>query len=400
MKRPASGPPEVNIFTRMSELARRYDAVNLGQGFPDDSGPAHIIEAASAAMREGRNQYPPVPGVPELREAVARHQRTWYGLEPRPDGGVLVTTGASEALAAAILAFVGPGDEVVVLEPFYDSYRSCVELAGGVLVPVRLRAPGHRLDEAALAAAIGERTRVLLLNSPHNPTGTVLDEAELRAVAALAKAHDLLVISDEVYEHLVYDGGRHLPIAALPGMWDRVVSVGSAGKTFSLTGWKIGWATGPVELIERVQAVKQYLSFAAGTPFQYGIARALESGPDYYRRLLADYRLRRDRIVAGLRDIGFTVHRPQGSYFVTAGIEPFGGGDGMEFCLRMAEQCGVVAIPNQVFYADPDGGRTAIRFAFCKPVAVIEEGLRRLRRGLKPADAPLQSRTIIDQERP
>jgi N-succinyldiaminopimelate aminotransferase len=384
-----SGPgrrPETTIFTTMSALAQRHGAVNLGQGFPDESGPSHIIEAAARAMRDGHNQYPPLAGIPELRRAIAAHQRHWYGLAPDPDEGVTVTAGATEALTAAILAFVDPGDEVIALEPSYDSYTAAVALAGGTLVPVRLEAPegaqGHwRLDPARLAAAVSDRTRLLLVNSPHNPTGTVLDREELGAIAALAVERDLIVVTDEVYEHLVFDGREHVPLATLPGMWDRTVTIGSAGKTFSVTGWKIGWATGPAELVARVKDVKQWLSFASGTPFQYGITEALASGDGFYREYAAGYQERRDVMVAGLAAIGFDVHEPEGTYFVTAGIAPFGYEDGLRFCLELPERCGVVAVPTQVFYLD-QAPRAEVRFAFCKRLDVIEEGLKRLRAGL------------------
>ncbi|MDA1359502.1 aminotransferase class I/II-fold pyridoxal phosphate-dependent enzyme [Glycomyces luteolus] len=378
--------PQTTIFTLMSALAQRHGAVNLGQGFPDESGPAHIIEAAATAMREGHNQYPPLAGIPELRHAITTHQRHWYGLAPDPDDGVTVTAGATEALTAAILAFVDPGDEVIALEPSYDSYKAAVTMAGGTLVPVRLDTPegaeGHwRLDPARLAAAVTDRTKLLLVNSPHNPTGTVLHRDELEAIAALATRRDLLVVTDEVYEHLVFDGREHVPLASLPGMWDRTVTIGSAGKTFSVTGWKIGWATGPAGLIARVKDVKQWLSFASGTPFQYGIAEALASGDGYYRDYIAGYQERRDLMVAGLEAIGFEVHEPEGTYFVTTSVAPFGYGDGMAFCLELPERCGVVAVPNQAFYLDQEA-RPEVRFAFCKPVDVLEEGLKRLREGL------------------
>ncbi|MCD0442979.1 pyridoxal phosphate-dependent aminotransferase [Glycomyces sp. A-F 0318] len=374
--------PQTTIFTQMSALAQEHGAVNLGQGFPDESGPAHIVEAAAAAMREGRNQYPPMPGIPELRQAISAHQRHWYGLEPDPGEGVVVTAGATEAIAASMLALVEPGDEVIAFEPFYDSYKASVELAGGVIVPVRLEAPGYRPDLDRLRASVTERTRVLLVNSPHNPTGTVFTREELEAVAAVAVERDLVVVTDEVYEHLVFDGREHVPLAGFAGMWDRTVTIGSAGKTFSLTGWKIGWASGPAHLVDRVKAVKQYLSFASGTPFQHGIATALSIGDEYYRELAAGYERRRDLMVAGLAGIGFSVREPEGTYFVTTGIEPLGYGDGMAFCLELPERCGVVAVPTQVFYADGETARPEVRFAFCKPVAVIEEGLERLRRGL------------------
>jgi N-succinyldiaminopimelate aminotransferase len=381
MDLPGPAKPQTTIFTVMSALALQHGAVNLGQGFPDESGPEHVIEAAVAAMRDGRNQYPPMPGVPELREAIAAHQRDWYGLAPSPDDGVVVTAGASEAIAAAMLAFVRPGDEVVAMEPFYDSYKASVELAGGTIVPWRLEAPAFRPDLDRLGSIVNDRTKVLLLNTPHNPTGTVLDRGELEAVARLAVERDLLVVTDEVYEHLVFDGRRHEPIAALPGMWDRTVSISSAGKTFSVTGWKIGWATGPAALVDRVKGVKQYLSFASGTPFQYGIATALASGRDYYEDYLASYTERRDLLAEGLASLGFTVYEPQGTYFITTSAAPLGYGDGMAFCLALPERCGVVAVPTQVFYADPEP-RPEVRFTFCKPRAVLEEGLERLRKNL------------------
>jgi N-succinyldiaminopimelate aminotransferase len=373
--------PETTIFTLMSALAQRHGAVNLGQGFPDESGPAHVIEAAVAAMREGHNQYPPLAGIPELRHAIAAHQRHWYDLAPDPDEGVTVTAGATEALTAAILALIDPGDEVIALEPSYDSYKAAVTMAGGTLVPVRLEAPGWRLDKERLAAAVTERTKLLLINSPHNPTGAVLHRDELEAIAALAVRHDLLVVTDEVYEHLVFDGREHLPLASLPGMWDRTVTIGSAGKTFSVTGWKIGWATGPADLIARVKDVKQWLSFASGTPFQFGIAEALASGEGFYRDYVAGYQERRDLMTAGLKGIGFDVYEPEGTYFVTTSVAPFGYEDGMAFCLELPERCGVVAVPTQVFYLD-QAPRPEVRFAFCKRLEVIEEGLERLSTGL------------------
>lgn len=379
-----SGPgrrPQTTIFTTMSALAQRHGAVNLGQGFPDESGPAHVIEAAATAMREGHNQYPPLAGVPELRQAIAAHQERWYGLTPDPADGVSVTAGATEALTAAMLALVDPGDEVIALEPSYDSYKAAITMAGGTLVPVRLDAPDYRLDAARLAAAVTERTKLLLINSPHNPTGTVLHRDELAAVAALAVERDLLVVTDEVYEHLVFDGREHVPLASLPGMWDRTVTIGSAGKTFSVTGWKIGWATGPAELVARVQDVKQWLSFASGTPFQYGIAAALGSDDGFYRAYAAGYQERRDLMVNGLEEIGFDVYEPEGTYFVTASVAPFGYADGLRFCLELPERCGVVAIPTQVFYLD-ESPRPVVRFAFCKRPEVIAEGLRRLGAGL------------------
>ncbi|MFD3555065.1 pyridoxal phosphate-dependent aminotransferase [Streptomyces goshikiensis] len=370
-----------NVFAEMSALAERYGAVNLGQGFPDTAGPDSVVEAAVRALRSGHHQYPPVPGLPALRRAIADHQRRRYGLDLDPDRETVVTTGASEALAAALLALTSPGDEVVALEPFYDSYAACATLAGATLVPVRLRAPDFTLDTRDLAAAITGRTRVLLLNTPHNPTGAVLTPGQLHEVAALARAHDLLVISDEVYEHLVFDG-VHQPIAALPGMFERTVTVSSAGKSFSFTGWKVGWASGPADLVTAVREVKQHLSFAGGTPFQYAVADALRLPEEYFTAATDSLRRRRDLMTDGLRALGFGVRPPQGTYFVTADITPLGERDGMDFCRALPGRCGVAAIPQQVFYADPDAGRRYVRFAFCKRETVLHEALDRLKEGL------------------
>ncbi len=378
-----AGKPRISIFAAMSELAQRHQAVNLGQGLPDDPAPAPAVEAAAAAMREGWNQYPPPNGVPELRRAIADHQRLWYGLAPDPEDGILVTTGATEAIAASMLAFIEPGDEVIVLEPFYAAYKAGAELAGGVVVPVRMEAPDFRLDVSRLREAVTDRTRILMLNTPHNPTGTVLDRREMQAIADVAVEHDLLVASDEVYEHLTFDGREHLPPATLPGLWDRTLTISSAGKTFSLTGWKVGWVSGPPYLIERVRSVKQWLTYCSGTPLQYGVAAALGAGGEYYRESVAGYQRRRDLLVEGLADIGFTVRRPEGALFVTAGAEELGVEDGLQFCLELPERCGVVAVPNQALHVDSRIPRPEVRFTFCKEVSVIEEGLRRLRRGLK-----------------
>ncbi|GAA3062461.1 pyridoxal phosphate-dependent aminotransferase [Streptomyces goshikiensis] len=322
-----------NVFAEMSALAERYDAVNLGQGFPDTAGPDSVVEAAVRALRAGHHQYPPVPGLPALRRAIADHQRRRYGLDIDPDRETVVTTGASEALAAALLALTSPGDEVVALEPFYDSYAACATLAGATLVPVRLRAPDFTLDTRDLAAAITGRTRVLLLNTPHNPTGAVLTPGQLHEVAALARAHDLLVISDEVYEHLVFDG-VHQPIAALPGMFERTVTLSSAGKSFSFTGWKVGWASGPADLVTAVREVKQHLSFAAGTPFQYAVAEALRLPEEYFTAATDSLRRRRDLMTDGLRALGFGVRPPQGTYFITADITPLASGTGWNSAVR------------------------------------------------------------------
>lgn len=368
------------IFAEMSALAIRTNAVNLGQGFPDTDGPAVVIEAAVEALRSGRNQYPPGRGVPELRQAIARHQARFYGIELDPDTEVLVTTGATEGVAAALLALIDPGDEVISLEPYYDSYVAGIAMAGGVRVPSPLRPPDFRLDVDGLRALVTPRTKALLINSPHNPTGTVLDESELAAIAALAREHDLVVIADEVYEHLTFDDARHLPLAGFEGMRERTLTVSSGGKSFSFTGWKIGWVTGPADLVQAVMTAKQFLTFTSGAPLQPAIALALDLGDDYFAAFRADMQRKRDRLCDGLRDVGFDVFVPQGTYFVTTDIRPLGFDEGVDFCLRLPERCGVVAIPHEVFYDDKEIGKPLVRWAFCKQDAVLDEAVERLGR--------------------
>ncbi|WP_030062261.1 MULTISPECIES: pyridoxal phosphate-dependent aminotransferase [Streptomyces] len=368
-----------SIFAEMSALAVATGAINLGQGFPDTDGPAEIAEAAVRAIRDGRgNQYPPARGVPELRLAVSGHQQRCYGLSYDPDTEVLITAGATEAIAATMLALLEPGDEVITFEPFYDSYAACIAMAGAVRVPVTLRAPSFRPDLAALRAAVTPRTRLLLLNSPHNPTGMVLNRQELAAIAELAVEHDLLVVTDEVYEHLALDA-EHLPLASFPGMRERTVSISSAGKTFSFTGWKIGWVTAPPELVTAVLTAKQYLTFAGGGPFQYAVAEALALPDSYFTAFREDFRYRRDLLCDGLAAAGFEVFRPEGTYFVTTDAARLGAVDGMAFCRELAARSGVVGIPNQAFHDDPDAGRTQVRFAFCKQLPVLEEAVARLK---------------------
>ncbi len=369
-------PP--TIFAEMSALALRTGALNLGQGFPDVDGPSRVVDAAVAAMREGRNQYAPGIGFPELRAAIAGHQRRHYGIELDADTQVVVTAGATEAIAAALLALVDPGDEVVVLEPFYDSYVACIAMAGGVRRPVTLRAPDFRLDVEGLRAAVSDRTKLILLNTPHNPTGTVLTRAELAAVAEVAIEHDLLVVTDEVYEHLLFDGGEHLPLCTLPGMWERTISVSSAGKTFSFTGWKVGWATGPAELVACVYSAKQWLTFSNAAPLQPAIAQALDQESGFYDGLARELQDKRDLLCSGLAGLDLEVFVPEATYFVTTDVRRYGFPDAMTFCLALPERAGVVAIPSQVFYDDQDEGRHKVRWAFCKEAEVIEEGLRRL----------------------
>jgi N-succinyldiaminopimelate aminotransferase len=290
----------------------------------------------------------------------------------------VVTTGATEAVAAALLGLVDPGDEVVALEPFYDSYAACIQMAGGVRVPVTLRAPDFRLDVDRLRGAVTSRTRLLLLNTPHNPTGTVLTETELAAVADLAVERDLVVVTDEVYEHLLFDGRQHVPICTLPGMWDRTVTISSAGKTFSFTGWKVGWVTGPADLVGTVMAAKQWLTFSNAAPLQPAVALALNQETGFYDALAKDLQAKRDVLVDGLRRLDMDVYAPEATYFVTTDVRRYGHSDGMAFCLALPERAGVVAIPSQVFYDEHDEGRHKVRWAFCKDMAVIEEGVRRL----------------------
>ncbi|MFE0515960.1 pyridoxal phosphate-dependent aminotransferase [Streptomyces sp. NPDC058964] len=374
------------IFAEMSALAVRTGSINLGQGFPDTDGPEEIREAAVRALREGHgNQYPPGPGIPELRTAIAAHQRRRYGLSYDPDTEVLVTAGATEAIAASLLALLEPGDEVVALEPYYDSYAASIAMAGGTRVPVTLRphvdgGARFRLDLDELRAAVTDRTRLLLINTPHNPTGTVLTREELTAIAELAVERDLLVVTDEVYEHLVFDDAAHLPLASFPGMRERTVTIGSAGKTFSFTGWKVGWVTATPELVTAVRSVKQFLTYVSSGPFQYAVAEALSLPDSYFTGLRDSMLARRDLLAAGLAEAGFEVFRPAGTYFVTTDIRPLGEKDGFAFCRALPERAGVVAIPNAVFYDDRDAGAPFVRFAFCKREEVLREAVERLRR--------------------
>jgi N-succinyldiaminopimelate aminotransferase len=371
-------PFGTTIFTEMSALATRTGAINLGQGFPDTDGPAEIIDAVTAAMRAGANQYAPLPGVPQLRAAIAAHQRRCYGLDVDPDAGVQVTFGATEAIAATMLGLLEPGDEVVVLEPFYDSYAATIAMAGATRRLVTLRPPDFALDlDELAAAAAGERVRMLLLNSPHNPTGRVLTRAELEAVARVCVERDLVAVTDEVYEHLAYDG-EHVPLATLAGMAPRTLTISSSGKSFSFTGWKIGWCSGPPELVAAVSSAKQFLSFAGGTPFQHAVAAALGDAERHVAPLRRSLRAGRDRLCAGLRAAGFGVCVPQGGYFVNADLAPLGVADAAGWCRALPERAGIVAIPTSAFYGDRDAGRTLVRFAFCKRPEVIEEAVERL----------------------
>jgi len=367
------------IFAEMSALATRTGSINLGQGFPDTDGPEEVKAAAIAAIRHGPNQYPPGPGIPELRDAIALHQARFWGLGYDPDTEVLVTAGATEAMAAAILSLCEVGDEVVTFEPCYDAYPAVTALAGARLRVVLLEPPTYGFDPDALRAAVGPRSRLLLLNSPHNPTGKVFTRGELEAIAAVCCDHDLIAVTDEVYEHMVYDG-THTPLATLPGMRERTITISSGGKTFAFTGWKVGWACAAPPLIDAVRTVKQFLTYVNAAPLQPAIALGLGLPDRYYEELAAALEAKRDLLCAGLDQAGFEVFRPAGTYFVTADIRPLGETDGMAFCTAMPDRCGVVAIPTQVFYADPARGRHLVRFTFCKREEVLEEAVARLQK--------------------
>jgi N-succinyldiaminopimelate aminotransferase len=361
------------IFAEMSALALRTNSVNLGQGFPDTDGPRSLLDAAADAIRTGHNQYPPGPGVPELRRAIAAHQQRHYGLSYDPDTEVLVTAGATEAIAAALLALAGPGDEVVVFEPYYDSYTACIALGGATRKPVTLRrdGAGWSFDETELRAAITSNTKAILLNTPHNPTGKVFTTDELSFIADVAREHDLVVICDEVYEHLTFDGGRHVPLATLPGMRERTVTISSAGKTFSVTGWKIGWVCASPPQLDAVRTVKQFLTYVNGAPFQPAVAQALATIP---AGIAAQLELQRDLLCDGLEQLGFDVVRPEATYFATVDVRR----DAVEFCRELPHRAGVVAIPSSVFY-DSSAGDHFVRFAFCKRPDVLHEALTRLK---------------------
>ena len=366
------------IFDEMSALARRTGAINLGQGFPDVDGPAEVLEAARAAIAGGYNQYSPLQGYPELREAIAEHQQRFYGIDLDPDREVLVTVGATEAITATILALCEPGDEVVTFEPYYDSYAAAISLAGATRRTSVLRFPDFAVDEQSLRAAFSERTRVVLLNTPHNPTGKVFTRHELELIGSLAREYDAWVVTDEVYEHLTFEDAQHVPMSTLPDMAERTITISSGGKTFSTTGWKVGWLSGPEPLVTAARTVKQYLSYVGSGPFQPAIAQALRLGDDYYKQFQTGMQAKRDLLVGSLTDVGLTVRNPAGTYFVLADVAPLGAQDAVDFCWRMPELCGVVGVPVSVFHDDKDAARTLVRFAFCKQDDVMQEAVRRL----------------------
>ncbi|OBK17040.1 pyridoxal phosphate-dependent aminotransferase [Mycobacterium asiaticum] len=381
---PRLQPYATTVFAEMSALAARIGAVNLGQGFPDEDGPPEMLRAAQDAIAEGVNQYPPGLGIAPLRQAIAAQRRRHFGIDYDPDTEVLVTVGATEAIASAVLGLVEPGSEVLLIEPFYDSYSPVVAMAGAhrVAVPLVPDGRGFALDADALRRAVTPRTRALIVNSPHNPTGAVLSTPELQAIADIAIEADLLVITDEVYEHLVYDGHTHQPLAGFAGMAERTLTISSAAKMFNCTGWKIGWACGPAELITGVRAAKQYLSYVGGAPFQPAVALALDTQEKWVSDLRNSLQARRDRLASGLAEIGFSVHDSRGTYFLCADPRPLGYDDSTAFCAALPEQVGVAAIPMSAF-CDPaaphaDLWNHLVRFTFCKRDDTLDEALRRL----------------------
>lgn len=376
------------IFAEMSALAVETGAINLGQGFPDTDGPPEVLDAAVEAIRSGVNQYPPGPGTPELRRAISAHQQRFYGILLDPMTEIVVTAGATEALAGALLGMLDAGDEVIVFEPMYDSYQACIALAGARAVPVLL-APNpegrYVFDPDDLRSAVSERTKLILVNTPHNPTGKVFTRDELAVIAEVAIDRDLIVVTDEVYEHLLFDDRDHVPMCTLPGMADRTLTISSGGKTFHTTGWKIGWMSGPEPLVTAARTAKQFLTFVNGAPFQPAMAVGLGLADDYFVRLVGDLQQSRDHLVAGLQSAGFVTYVPEATYFITVDIRPVDpSGDGMAFCRSLPGRCGVVAVPNEVFYVRPEHGRHMVRFACCKQLDVIDAAVERLIEGFGP----------------
>ncbi|MFG0257510.1 MAG: methionine aminotransferase [Phycisphaerales bacterium JB043] len=375
----ALAPFGSTIFSTMSAMARQHNAINLSQGFPDFDGPEFVKRAAIEAINKGHGQYAPSHGIPELRHAIADRFRARHDLPVDHDACVTVTSGCTEAIASSLLGLLNPGDEVVVFEPYYDSYRACIALAGGVPRFVTMRAPDFRWDPDELASAFNDRTRAVMLNTPHNPSGRVLDRAELQQIASLCHQWDAICISDEVYENLVFDG-EHVSIASLDGMWNRTITLSSFGKTFGLTGWKLGWAIAPDPLTRAVRAAHQFVTFASVTPLQHAAADALRADESYYTEFTSDYLRKRDLLCEGLESAGFGLTRPEGTYFVLADHSPFGFKDDVEFCLHLVEHAGVAAIPPSAFYEHPERGSHLVRFAFCKREETLHAALERLSR--------------------
>ena len=378
-------PFSTTVFAEMSALAVAHDAINLGQGFPDTDGPASMLAAAVDAINDGQNQYPPGIGVPSLRRAVAAHQREHYGLDYDPDAEVLITVGATEAIAGAVVGLVEPGREVVMIESYYDSYAATVAIAGGVrrTVPLVPDGDGFRLDRDRLAAAFSTETSLILVNSPHNPTGTVLSDDDLAEIARLCVEHDVVAVTDEVYEHLLFDGREHRPLATFPGMRERTLRISSAAKTFNCTGWKVGWISGPPELVAAARAAKQFMSYVGSGPFQPAVAHALDTEMTWVAESATRLRQQRDLLTAGLSDAGFEVHRSEATYFICADPRPLGFDDAAQFCRELPATVGVAAVPVSAFVDDHDSWRHLVRFAFSKQEHVIAEAADRLRR-LRP----------------
>jgi len=369
------------IFSEINDLAAQHQAVNLGQGRPDFDGPRSIIDAAAASMQEGRaNQYPPGMGIAPLRQGIAAHVHDFYGIEVNSETGVVVTSGAAEGMYSAIMALVNPGDEVILIEPFFDTYLPAIEWAGGVPVYVPLRPPAWTFDLTELCAAFTEKTRVIVINTPHNPTGRVLTRDELELIAALCREHDVMVIADEVYEHLTFDLAKHIPIATLPDMFERTLTVSSAAKTFSLTGWKVGWVYGPHTLVTGVWRVHQNVTYALNHPGQYGVVAALNLDADYYIELQSMYTHKRNLLLDGLRAAGLTAETPQGSFFVMADFSRVFEGDDIDFTRFLIREIGVACIPPSSFFSEPHKHitRSHVRFAFCKEDSVLEQAVEKL----------------------
>lgn len=372
------------IFAEMSALAAETGALNLGQGFPDTDGPTEVSEAAIEAIRTGQNQYPPGSGIADLRQAVAEHQKRFWGIDLDPATEILVTAGATEALAAAMLGLCETGDEVIVFDPTYDSYGAGIALAGAKVRGVLLSPPAdgvgpYTFDPDELRLAFNPKTRLVLLNTPHNPTGKVFTDDELSLIAELCQRHDVLAVTDEVYEHLLFDGRRHRPLATFDGMAERTVTISSGGKSFSFTGWKIGWASGPAEIVNAIRTAKQFLTFVNGAPFQPAIAVGLRLGDDYFRRFAADLQAKRDLLGGLLEEAGFRVFAPEGTYFTTVDIAPVADGQsGIDFCLALPKTAGVVAVPSAVFYQDQRDGEQLVRFCFAKNDSMLTEAGQRL----------------------